>query len=115
MPANVGAALDTSVMVSAVTVVLTAVVGITVWINKKLLSQRDEFFKLLSEGKERASETESRVKVLEVQRMADKEMIDKVSEELHMIKETLTAIKLQSQANHLRLVDEINGSRSHLE
>ena len=108
MAASVAAVMDTSVVLSGATVVLTAVVGITVWINKKLLAQRDEFFKLMSESKDKASELKQRVKVLEVHRDSDKVIMAQVSAELHTVKETLTEMKLQSRDHHLALLEALS-------
>jgi hypothetical protein len=95
-------------IVGVISIIIGQAVSFVVWINKRLQTQRDEFFKLLSTNKEVCNTIKERVGILEVKEDANIKKLESLEVKVDCIESTLHQMKLEAKETELTLLGAIN-------
>jgi len=105
-------------IIGAMILIVSAIVAVPIWINKKLSEQsnanaktRDELFSKISKSNSQHGRSEGRIGILEVQQEASNKRMEEIGHEVGTIRETLVEMKLKNQENHLIVLQAINNRR----
>lgn len=102
-------------LLGTITLIVTGIVSIPVWINKKfnlqteeMSKQKNEMYKVLSANKEACVNNRERVKILEVKQEADSSKLLNVEAKVDGIDEKLNKMQLENKESQLTLLTAIH-------